>query len=57
MNRFFVQDSFAKWYVFRHGTGALTVLKKKQKHQRPEIIINDIIIQHMEILLTHDIRR
>ena len=30
MNRFFLQDSFAKWYVFRHGTGALTVLKKKQ---------------------------
>ena len=57
MNRFFVQDSFAKWYVFRHGTGALTVLKKKQKHQRPEIIINDIIIQRMEILPTHDIRR
>ena len=53
MNRFFVQDSFAKWYVYRHGTGALTVLKKKQNINFQKS--SSTIIQHMEIFLTHDI--
>ena len=28
--------------------------KEETKHQHPEIIINNIIIQHMEILPTHN---